>query len=203
MSKSATDRSVPSRAVIFGASVVMAVALAACGSSAHKTTSSPNKANTGGSAKPSTSFSITAVSGLGQLLVDGRGKTVYILTSGGHTNVPCTDSTGCTKVWPDLPLPAGVSAAHAGSGVQPALLGTMKGSDGQTYPTYNGWLLYEYAGDSGPGHASGQGVHSFGGTWYVLNSAGNPVTTPAGGATGSPTTPKPTGSSGRSGGNGY
>ena len=203
MSKSATDRSVPSRAVIFGASVVMAVALAACGSSAHKTTSSPNKANTGGSAKPSTSFSTAAVPGLGQVLVDGRGKTVYILTSGGHTNVPCTDSTGCTKAWPDLPLPAGVSAAHAGSGVQPSLLGTMKLSDGQTYPTYNGWLLYEYAGDSGPGHASGQGIHSFGGTWYVLNSAGNPITTPAGGATGSPTTPKPTGSSGRSGGYGY
>jgi hypothetical protein len=48
------------------------------------------------------------------------------------------------------------------------------GSD--TYPTYNGWLMYEYVGDSAPGQANGEGIHSFGGTWYALNPAGNPIT---------------------------
>jgi predicted lipoprotein with Yx(FWY)xxD motif len=52
----------------------------------------------------------------------------------------------------------------------------MKLSDGETYPTYNGWLMYEYTGDSGPGQANGQGLRSFSGTWYVLNASGNPVT---------------------------
>ena len=48
--------------------------------------------------------------------------------------------------------------------------------NGETYATYNGRLLYEYSGDSSPGDANGQGIKSFGGTWYVLDDSGNPVT---------------------------
>ena len=120
-------------------------------------------------------FSAMNVPGVGMVLVDGRGRTVYLLTSGDHTNVPCDDSSGCTKVWPDLPLPQGTSSAVAGSGLQASLLSTMKLSDGETYPTYNGWLMYEYVGDSGPGQANGQGIQSFGGTWYAISPAGTPV----------------------------
>jgi hypothetical protein len=69
-----------------------------------------------------------------------------------------------------------MSAATAGTGVKASLLGTKKLSDGKTYPTYNGWLIYEYAGDPGPAQATGQRIKSFGGTWYVLNTSGNPVT---------------------------
>jgi len=120
-------------------------------------------------------FSAMNVPGVGMVLVDGRGRTVYLLTSGGHTNVPCDDASGCTKVWPDLPLPQGTSSAMAGSGLQASLLSTTKLSDGETYPTYNGWLMYEYVGDSGPGQANGQGIQSFGGTWYAISPAGTPV----------------------------
>jgi hypothetical protein len=70
-----------------------------------------------------------------------------------------------------------MSAPTAGTGVKASLLGTKKLSDGKTYPTYNGWLIYDYAGDPGPGQAKGQRIKSFGGTWYVLNPSGNPVTT--------------------------
>ncbi len=108
--------------------------------------------------------------------MDASGRTVYILTSGGHINVPCADASGCTKAWPDLPLPSGVTSAKAGTGIQASLLGSKKLSDGETYPTYNGWLMYEFAADSGPGQANGQGIQSFGGTWYVLNPSGNPIT---------------------------
>lgn len=62
----------------------------------------------------------------------------------------------------------------AGTGVKASLLGTKKLSDGKTYPTYNGWLMYEYAGDPGPGQAKGQRIKSFSGTWYVLNASGTP-----------------------------
>jgi predicted lipoprotein with Yx(FWY)xxD motif len=154
-----------------GAAAVLA--LAACGSSGSRTTASPAAGN---AASPGTSISAVNVSGLGMVLVDGRGHTVYLLTSGDHTNVPCEDSTGCTKVWPDLPLPAGTATATAGAGVQPSMLSTMKLSDGSTYPTYNGWLMYEYAGDSGSAQGHGEGIQSFGGTWYAINPSGNPVT---------------------------
>lgn len=132
------------------------------------------------------------------MVVDARGRTVYILTSDGHSNAPCSDSSGCTKLWPDLPLPDGVSSATAGASLQASLLSTKKLSDGETYPTYNGWLMYEYAGDSGPGQATGQGITSFGGKWYVLNASGVPVTAAPSSSTGSGAS-----SGGASSGGGY
>jgi hypothetical protein len=55
------------------------------------------------------------------------------------------------------------------------MLASKKLSDGETYPTYNGWLMYEFKNDSGPGQAHGEGIKSFGGTWYALDSSGNLV----------------------------
>jgi predicted lipoprotein with Yx(FWY)xxD motif len=68
------------------------------------------------------------------------------------------------------------TAATAGSGVQSSLLGTVKDASGKLEVTYNHWPLYTFSGDSGPGVAKGQGISNFGGTWYVLSSSGNPVT---------------------------
>ena len=173
-------------AVLVVGVLAAATTLAACGSSSSSTTttSQQNASASSTAPKPATSFSTRSVSGFGSVVVDGNGRTVYILTSGGRTNLPCTDASGCTKVWPDLPLPDGVTAAKAGTGIQTSLLGTKKLSDGETYPTYNGWLMYEYAADSGPGQANGQGIQSFGGTWYVLSPSGNPITTTSGAASG-------------------
>jgi predicted lipoprotein with Yx(FWY)xxD motif len=168
----------PNKVLIGGSAVAATAILAGCGGGSNKpttTTSSP-----GSTAKPGTKLSVASVSGVGKVVVDGKGRTVYILTSGGHTNVPCSEDNGCTKLWPELPLPDGVSAAKAGTGIDASLLGTKKSEDGETYPTYNGWLMYEYANDSGPGQATGQGIKSFGGTWWVLNASGNPVTSSAG-----------------------
>ncbi len=165
------------RLLAVGAGVLVAGSLAACGSSSSATSgkSHPSRSS-GGSSSPSTKFGTATIAGLGTVVVDGNGKTVYMFTADGHTNAPCSDSSGCTKVWPDLPLPDDVKTATAGAGLNPSLLGTKKLSDGETYPTYHGWLMYEYAADSGPGQATGQGIKSFGGTWYVLSPAGTPIT---------------------------
>ena len=168
----------PNKVLVGGSVVAVAAILAGCGGGSTKPTTSTS--STGSSANPATKFSIASVSGVGSVVVDGKGRTVYILTSGGKTNVPCTDASGCTNLWPDLPLPDGVSAATAGTGINAGLLGTKKSKDGETYPTYNGWLMYEYAADTGPGQANGQGIKSFGGTWYVLNASGTPVTSGSG-----------------------
>lgn len=167
--------------VLLGVSVVaLAATLAGCGGGSTKPTTSLSSpgSSTGAGAK----FSTANVSGVGSVVVDGRGRTVYILTSGGHTNVPCTSSSGCTKLWPALPLPGGMSP-KAGTGINASLLGT-KTLGGKSYPTYHGWLMYEYSGDSGAGQANGQGIKSFGGTWYALNASGNPVTSKSGGSGG-------------------
>jgi predicted lipoprotein with Yx(FWY)xxD motif len=151
------------------------VALAGCGGGTSSAPPATATSSSGGSKNPGTSFRVASVSGVGKVLVDARGRTVYILTKTGTKNVPCTDASGCTGSWPDLPLPDGTSAATAGTGANASLLGTMKLSDGETYPTYNGYLMYEYTGDSGRGQANGQGLTSYGGTWYVLNASGAPV----------------------------
>jgi predicted lipoprotein with Yx(FWY)xxD motif len=173
---------------------VASVGIAACGGgssstkAASPTTTAGSPATTGGaSSSPGTMFSAANVPGLGSVVVDGKGRTVYLLT-GSQKNLPCDDASGCTKVWPDLALPDGTSAATAGPGLQQSLLGTMKLSSGETYPTYGGYLMYEFTGDSGPGQGAGQGIKSFGGTWYALTPAGTPVGAAAAGGSSNTTT---------------
>ena len=202
MNRLGAQRATTTRWMAVGAGLgVAAVALAACGSSSSGGTpvssggQPTSSTSSGGSADPATKLSIANVSGLGNVVVDGRGRTVYVLTKPGMKNVPCTDGSGCTNLWPDLSLPDGVSKAKAGTGVSASLLGS-KHANGEIYPTYNGWLVYEYAGDSGPGQGRGEGISSFGGTWYALDAAGN-VVKPGASSSGS------SGSSGGSGGYGY
>jgi predicted lipoprotein with Yx(FWY)xxD motif len=173
--------------VLAGAALLVATACSSSSSSqaapAAASGSSSTSTAASGSSDPSTMFSTASVSGLGTVVVDAKGHTVYVLTADGHTNVPCEDSTGCTKIWPDLPFPGGTTSANAGTGVQASLLGSMKQSDGETYPTYHGWLMYEYVAHTGPAQGHGEGVKSFGGTWYALDASGNLVMPSGAGST--------------------
>jgi predicted lipoprotein with Yx(FWY)xxD motif len=170
------------RIALAAVGVAVATLLAACGTGSGASLVSPTSTTSGARAS---SFSAMNVSGLGRVLVDGDKRTVYVLTSASQKNVPCTSSNGCTNVWPTLPLASATSVPRAGSGIHAAMLSTTRLSDGKTYPTYNGWIMYEYAGDTGPGQANGQGITSFGGTWYVISPSGNLIeTTPSGSSSG-------------------
>lgn len=168
---------IPTRGLVVGAIVVISGLVAGCGGSSSKPTTTVRTTVPHKTVPASAQFSAANVPGLGPGLLDARGRTVYVLTKDGHTNAPCTDESGCTDAWPDLPLEGGAKAAKAGTGITASLLGTKKSSDGETYPTYNGWLMYEYTGDSGPDEVNGQGISSFGGTWYILSPSGDPLTT--------------------------
>jgi predicted lipoprotein with Yx(FWY)xxD motif len=166
------------RRVLYGGLVLGAAAtVAACGSSSSPATTAGSGSAPAGTSSPAVvTISAKSVAGVGTVLVNGQGQTLYMLTSEKGGKITCTDASGCTKLWPDTELPKGMTAAKAGSGVQSSLLGTVKSASGSLYVTYNHWPLYTYAGDSGPGAAHGQGITSFGGTWYVLNASGTPVT---------------------------
>ncbi len=161
-----------------------AVALAACGSTSSGRGPGPSGSTASSNERSSPGVTIGAadVAGLGEVLVNGDGRTFYVLSSEKGGRITCTDENGCTKVWPDTELPEGVTAARPGSGIQPSLLGSVR-AGGSLYVTYGGWPLYTYSGDSGPRQANGEGITSFGGTWYALNPSGSPVTTrsPSGG----------------------
>ena len=163
-----------------GALAAAALALAACGSSG---STGATSTSSGSSGSTSTSGSASApeiaaknVPGFGMVLVNGDGRVLYLLTSEKGGKITCTDDNGCTKVWPDTELPSGVTAAKAGSGIQTSLLGTVKDAKGSLYVTYGGYPLYTYSGDSAPGDVNGEGITSFGGTWYVIGVSGSPVT---------------------------
>ena len=106
-----------------------------------------------------------ADSSLGTILVDGEGNTLYLFTPDEQSDSVCYDQ--CEAAWP--PLSADVAA---GDGVDAGLLGSAPRTDGTEQATYNGWPLYYFANDAGPGDVNGQGVND---VWYVLDPAGNGI----------------------------
>ena len=113
------------------------------------------------------------ISGLGTVLVNSRGLTLYMFAPDKQKRVTCKGQ--CAVIWPPLKLKAGQKPT-AGGAARKALLGSDPNPSGGRVVTYNHWPLYTFSGDSGPGVAKGQGLTSFGGTWYVLSGSGNPVT---------------------------
>ena len=104
-------------------------------------------------------------SDLGEILADGEGRTLYLFLPDEQGASTCYD--GCAQNWPPLEAPA-----EAGEGVDASLLATSERDDGTQQVTYNGWPLYYYAADAGPGEVNGQGV---GDVWYVVDAAGEAV----------------------------
>jgi predicted lipoprotein with Yx(FWY)xxD motif len=175
-----------------GLALGTAATAAACGSSSSGTAAGSTSSGAPAGASSAASATITAksVPGVGTVLVNGQGQTLYMLTSEKGGKITCTQANGCTQAWPETLLSNG-TAAKAGRGVQSSLLGTVKDASGKLEVTYNHWPLYTFSGDSGPGVAKGQGLTSFGGTWYVLNGSGKPVTS------------RPSANASSGGGNGY
>jgi predicted lipoprotein with Yx(FWY)xxD motif len=106
-----------------------AITMAACSSSSSSTASGSGSASSAPAGASSSTQTVTisakSVPGVGTVLVNGQGRTLYLLSSEKGGKLTCTDDNGCTKVWPDTELPKGMTAATAGSGVQAALLGTV------------------------------------------------------------------------------
>lgn len=107
------------------------------------------------------------VSGLGTVLVDSSGMTVYEFTVDEGTTSNCYGA--CEKAWPAV---VASGKPTAGEGAMSADLGTTKRKDGTMQVTYKGHPLYTFSGDSAPGEANGQ---EYEGTWFALNEAGAPV----------------------------
>ncbi|HEY3410556.1 MAG TPA: hypothetical protein VGK53_20495 [Propionicimonas sp.] len=108
-----------------------------------------------------------ATTGLGSILVDGKGMTLYMFTKDtqGSNASACTGQ--CLAAWPPL-----AGKPTAGKGADGSKLGSFALPDGTAQATYNGWPLYYWKGDAKAGDTSGQKV---GGVWFVLDKDGNPV----------------------------
>ena len=104
---------------------------------------------------------------LGQILVDGKGLTLYLFVADTGTTSTCY--TSCATIWPPV-LTTG--APQAGAGANATLLGTTTRTDGKVEVTYAGHPLYYFVQDKAPSDTTGQGVNGFGGLWWVASPAG-------------------------------
>jgi predicted lipoprotein with Yx(FWY)xxD motif len=121
-----------------------------------------------------------ASSKLGQILVDGKGRTLYLFEADKNGQSAC--SGACAATWP--PLTA--SSPSAGSGLDNAALSTTKRTDGTQQVTYHGHPLYYYAGDgTSPGSTRGENLNTFGGVWYAVDGTGKAVQPASSGEMGS------------------
>ena len=154
--------------------VVLAVFVGACGSNGHLIGVGSNSAPTTGAAGPGYMVQSGTVKGLGTVLVDGYGLTLYLFVP-DHQAGRSTCFGYCATQWPPATLPPGVTTPVIGTGINRGLIGTTRrGTTLQV--TYNGWPLYRWIGDAAAGQATGQGIRNSGGLWYALNDAGQPVT---------------------------
>lgn len=113
-----------------------------------------------------------SIKGLGTVLVNAKGRTLYVFAKDKRSKVTCTGS--CAKFWPPLKWKSS-GKPKAGGSAKSRLLGTDKNPAGGKVVTYSKWPLYTYAGDSAPGQANGQNQNLNGGKWYVISPKGKVV----------------------------
>jgi predicted lipoprotein with Yx(FWY)xxD motif len=82
-----------------------------------------------------------------------RRRAIYLFEADKNGTSACTGA--CAAAWPPV---TATGTPRAGSGVNQALLGTIKRPDGTAQVTYNGHPLYYFAGDTGTGTAKGRGL---------------------------------------------
>ncbi|GAA1561768.1 hypothetical protein [Kribbella lupini] len=118
------------------------------------------------------------VANFGKVVVDGNGRTLYVFDNDKASPSMSTCDGECAALWP--PVKAGTTAPQL-DGINASLVGTVTRTDGSKQLTLAGLPLYQYAPDTKPGDAKGQGVL---GTWWVVGANGQKITTPAAGDSG-------------------
>jgi predicted lipoprotein with Yx(FWY)xxD motif len=108
-----------------------------------------------------------AKTGLGRVLVDGRGRTLYLFAKDKRGTSTCTAQ--CAGYWPPL-IAAGKPLA--GPGAKASLLGTTRRADGRLQVTYNHHPLYTFVKDMQKGQTNGEAIDAFGAKWYAVSAAG-------------------------------
>ncbi len=108
---------------------------------------------------------------LGTVLVDAKGRTLYLFEKDKTSKSQC--SGACATNWP----PALVKGKpKAGGRAVASKLGTTKRADGTTQVTYAGHPLYTFVLDRNkPGSTKGEGVDAFGAEWYVVGTNGKKI----------------------------
>ena len=151
-----------------------ALAVAACGGGGSATAASkaPTSAVTPApkSGAPHGPTVRVATTRLGKVLVDSRGRTVYLFTKDSGTKSTC--SGACATAWPPV-LATGKPTVSGGA--KASQVGTTTRSDGKRQVTYNGHPLYRFVKDTKSGDTNGERLTAFGGSWFAVSPTGKRI----------------------------
>ena len=145
--------------------LLAALAVAGCGGGGSSASAGPPKTASGAAA----TVGVSSV-GLGKVLVDSQGRTLYLFTRDSGTMSECTGA--CAVNWPPL---MATGKPTIGSGADASLVSTTSRSGAAKQVTYNGHPLYLFKNDKSPGDTNGQALNAFGGNWYALSPAGDQI----------------------------
>lgn len=158
---------------VSGMALASAGLLAACGGSGAGGYGSAGGGSTSGSSGSGNATIMTHTdAGVGTVLTDGSGKTLYSPKEEANGKISCTDA--CVGFW----FPVISSSAKVSSNATlPGKLATIKRPDsGKRQVTYNGKPLYTFKLDPGPGDTKGNDFSdSFGSkkfTWFAVTAKG-------------------------------
>ena len=176
---------IDTRATRLVAALLATIAIvAACSSGGGGATSAPSAAAPSASASeaaseaPSESASASAAAGteikvadgaLGQILVDGEGKTLYMFDPDAAGTPTCYDD--CATAWPPL-LADDAASVTAGTGLDASKITVVDRTDGGKQVKYGTWPLYYFANDAAAGDTNGQGRND---VWWVVGADGEPI----------------------------
>ena len=112
----------------------------------------------------------TTKTSLGRILIDSRGRTLYLFEKDGNRRSACYGQ--CATFWPPL-LTHGKPVARGSA--RKSLLGTTRRANASQQVTYAGHPLYRYVQDRKPGQTTGEGSLLFGAGWDALSPAGKKI----------------------------
>ena len=159
---------------LIAVALLAALGLIAAGCGGSSMSSSAPKSGVAGAQHTTSTVAVKTrkINGLGTVLVNAKGRTLYVFAPDKRSKVTCTGS--CAQFWPPLKWKSS-GKPKAGGSAKSKLLGTDPNPAGGKVVTYNKWPLYTYVGDSAPGQANGQNLNQSGGKWYVISPKGKVV----------------------------
>ncbi len=156
------------RRTIAGATVALALILAACGGETAVETTQPAVAAQDPAPAAATPAAIDVKlgeTGLGDVLTGPEGLTLYGFTNDVDATSACYGT--CADAWPPVIVDVDF---QTGPGLDFGIFATTVREDGRLQLVAGKWPLYYFAGDAAPGDVNGQGS---GGVWFAAATDGS------------------------------
>ncbi|MFJ7204342.1 SCO0930 family lipoprotein [Streptomyces sp. NPDC098789] len=119
----------------------------------------------GGADQKGAELSVTKDAKLGNILVDGQGRTLYRFNKDSAWPMKFGCLGACLDTW----KPAAAVDKKKVNGIPEALVGSVKRPDGSMQLTIDCWPVYTFTGDTAPGQTNG---HNKQGLWFAVTDAG-------------------------------